>query len=84
MTSRANNPNRPVDDMDYQATLETVLDSAMTPTQKYRHFTLQAIIVVVIGIVLYWTAVDTNVSATDVVLGIPAIADYVGRMYPPD
>jgi len=56
----------------------------MTPTQKYRHFTLQAIIVVVIGIVLYWTAVDTNVSASDVVLGIPAIADYIGRMYPPD
>lgn len=84
MTSRDNNPKRPVDDIDYQATLETVLDSAMTPAQKYRHFTLQAIIVVVIGIVLYWTAVDTNISASDVVLGIPAIADYIGRMYPPD
>ncbi|MBI1986443.1 MAG: hypothetical protein HYS64_07170, partial [Rhodospirillales bacterium] len=38
----------------------------------------------VVAVVLYWTAVDTNVSAGELVRGIPAIANYVARMYPPD
>lgn len=75
---------RPIGDMDYGPRLEALLDSAMTPAQKYRHFALQIAALAVIGFVLYWTAVDTNVSVSEFVLGIPAIADYVSRMYPPE
>ncbi|MFQ5551520.1 MAG: phosphonate ABC transporter, permease protein PhnE [Gemmatimonadales bacterium] len=81
---KASAVSRPVDDMDYGPRLEALLDSAMTPAQKYRHFAIQIAALAVIGFVLYWTAVDTNVSVSDFVLGIPAIADYVGRMYPPE
>lgn len=75
---------RPPGDMDYRARLEALLDSDMTPAQRYRHFAFQTATFLVIGIVLYWTAVDTNVSVGEFIQGIPAIADYLGRMYPPD
>jgi phosphonate transport system permease protein len=71
-------------DVDYQARLETLLDSAMTPAQKYRRIAIQIVIIAVTVAVLYISALHTNVSLTELVQGIPAIADYVSRMYPPD
>ena len=82
--SKADAVSRPVGDMDYGPRLEALLDSAMPPAEKYRRFAIQIAALAVIGFVLYWTAVDTNVSVYEFFLGIPAIADYVGRMYPPD
>ena len=56
----------------------------MTPAQKYRRFAIQIGIIAVTVAVLYITALHTNVSIAELVRGIPAIADYVSRMYPPD
>lgn len=71
-------------DLDYQARLETLLDSAMTPAQKYRRLAIQIGIIAVTVAVLYVSALHTNVSLAELVQGIPAIAGYVSRMYPPD
>jgi len=71
-------------DPEYRARLQQRLDSEMTPAARYRQIVVQAATLVVIAVVLYWTAVDTNVSLKELVLGIPAIADYLGRMFPPD
>ncbi len=38
----------------------------------------------VIVAILYWSAIDTNISVGEFVRGIPAIVDYLGRMFPPD
>lgn len=69
---------------DYQARLQQRLDSEMTPAERYRKIAAQFAIFVVVAVVLYWTAVDTKVSVKELFLGIPAIADYLGRMFPPD
>jgi len=71
-------------DPDYRARLQQRLDSEMTPAERYRQIGVQSATFVVVAAVLYLTAVDTNVSVKELVLGIPAIADYLGRMYPPD
>ncbi len=39
-------------DLDYRARLETLLDSAMTPAQKYRRFAIQIGIIAVTVAVL--------------------------------
>lgn len=82
--SSANAYSRLVTDPDYRKRLEQRLDSAMTPAERYRLAAVRISTYVVVGVVLYWTAIDTNVSLGDLVRGIPAIADYVSRMYPPD
>jgi phosphonate transport system permease protein len=75
---------RQASDLDYQARLETLLDSVMTPAQKYRRIAIQIGIIAVIAAVLYLSALDTNVSLAELIQGIPAIANYISRMYPPD
>lgn len=71
-------------DPDYRARLQQRLDSEMTPAERHRKIAVQAVTLIVVAAVLYLTAVDTNVSLGELVRGIPAIADYVSRMYPPD
>ena len=71
-------------DPDYQARLESLLDSTMTPAQKYRRFAIQIGFIAVTVAVLYISALDTNVSLAELIEGIPAIANYVSRMYTPD
>ena len=84
MTSKANADTRLVTDQNYRARLQQRLDSEKTPAERYRQLAIRfSSFIVVVG-VLYWTAIDTNVSLGELVRGIPAIADYVARMYPPD
>jgi phosphonate transport system permease protein len=64
--------------------LEAVLDSAMTPRQRARSIATQLVTAIVVVAILYWTAIDTNMSLGEFVRGIPAIMEYVGRMFPPD
>lgn len=64
--------------------LEALLDSAMTPAERYRKIATQAIIGVLAIAILYVSAVDTNVSVAEFVRGVPAIINYVGRMFPPE
>jgi phosphonate transport system permease protein len=71
-------------DLDYRARLQQRLDAEMTPAERYRRLAVQSATFFVVAVVLYWTAIDTNVSAGELVRGIPAIADYVSRMFPPD
>ncbi len=82
-------PGNPASDPAYaqlegRRKLEAVLDSALTPRQRYRTLATQAVTAVVVVAILYWSAVDTNVSLGEFVRGVPAIVDYVGRMFPPD
>lgn len=69
---------------EHRRQLEAVLDSAMTPRQRLRTIATQAITAVVIVAILYVSAVDTNISVGEFVRGIPAVVDYLGRMFPPD
>ena len=69
---------------DHRDRLEAVLDSAMTPQVRLRNIATQALTAVVIIAILYWSAIDTNISLGEFVRGIPAIVDYIGRMFPPD
>lgn len=71
-------------DLDYPAHLKDLLDSATTPKKKYLHLTNQIIILLAIIIVLVWSGKGTDVSTTEFVKGIPAIANYVSRMFPPE
>jgi len=67
-----------------RARLEMLLDSAMTPAERHRKMATQTIVGALAILILYVSAVDTNVSLGEFVRGIPAIVDYVGRMFPPD
>jgi len=69
---------------DARGRLEAVLDSAMTPQQRLRSYATHALTAVVVVLILYWSAVDTNLSVGEFVRGIPAIIEYSGRMFPPD
>lgn len=82
--SRANADTRLTMDLDYRARLQQRLDSERTSGERARLAGIRISTFVVIVVVLYWTAVDTNVSAGELVRGVPAILDYVARMYPPD
>jgi phosphonate transport system permease protein len=64
--------------------LEVLLDSAMTPRQRAKTLATQIGSAILVVAVLYWSAIDTNMSLGEFVRGIPAIVDYVGRMFPPD
>lgn len=64
--------------------LEAVLDAAMTPQQRLQYMATQGAIALAIVAILYWSAIDTNISVGEFVRGIPAIVDYIGRMFPPD
>ncbi len=74
----------PAPPADHRSRLEAVLDSAMTPQQRLRDIATQAVMAAVIVAILYWSAIDTNISVGEFVRGIPAIVDYIGRMFPPD
>lgn len=67
-----------------RARLEALLDSEMTPAERYRKLATQVILSAVAVVVLYVSAVDTNLSLGEFIRGIPAIVSYVGRMFPPD
>lgn len=69
---------------DQRSRLEAVLDSAMTPRERARTIAVQATTAIVVVAILYWSAIDTNISVREFVRGIPAIVDYLGRMFPPD
>lgn len=69
---------------DQRGRLEAVLDSAMTPQERVRSIATQLLTAAVIVAILYWSAIDTNISVGEFVRGIPAIVDYIGRMFPPD
>jgi phosphonate transport system permease protein len=56
----------------------------MTPAERYRKMATQGALGALALLVLYVSAVDTGVSLTEFVRGVPAIVDYVGRMFPPD
>lgn len=73
-----------VKDLDYQAHLKSLLDSAMTPKEKYRRLAIQLVILVAAVIVLVWAGKDTDVSPTNFIQGLPAIAGYIWRMLPPE
>ena len=64
--------------------LETLLDTAVPPLERHRKMAIQVLIALAVTGVLYWSAVETNASLPEFVRGIPAIAEYVSRMFPPD
>jgi phosphonate transport system permease protein len=77
-------PGAPIPDGDGRRKLEALLDSEMTPQQRRRTLATQAVTAVAVVAILYASAVDTNISLGEFVRGIPAIVDYLGRMFPPD
>jgi phosphonate transport system permease protein len=74
----------PASEAENRSRLEAVLDSAMTPRERVRTLATQVLTAAVIIAILYVSAVDTNISVGEFVRGIPAIVDYLGRMFPPD
>jgi phosphonate transport system permease protein len=64
--------------------LEELLDSARTPAERLRQTVTVGGGVLVALVVLYVSARDTDLSLGEFVRGLPAIASYVGRMFPPD
>lgn len=77
-------PVPPSADPDGRQRLEALLDSEMTPRERYRTLATQVLTAVVVVAILYWSALDTNISVGEFVRGIPAVVDYIGRMFPPD
>lgn len=84
MAASSSPPPLPASASDQRSRLEAVLDSAMTPQQRVRTIATQVATAAVIIAILYWSAIDTNISVGEFVRGIPAIVDYLGRMFPPD
>ena len=64
--------------------LESLLESTRSPAERARFAATAAGGTVLAGIILYVSAIDTNVSLPELARGLPAIADYLGRMFPPD
>ncbi|MBM3950058.1 MAG: phosphonate ABC transporter, permease protein PhnE [Rhodospirillales bacterium] len=64
--------------------MEELLDSARTPAERLRQTVTVGGGVLVALVVLYVSARDTDLSLGEFVRGLPAIASYVGRMFPPD
>jgi len=52
----------------------------INPLKKYKHFLIGMLIVVI----YYWAISGTNTSPTNFVQGLPFMADFVSRMFPPD
>jgi phosphonate transport system permease protein len=71
-------------DPDTTGRLEVLLDNAASPGERNRKLIVQAIAAILVIGVLYWSATATNVSLMAFVRGIPAILDYLSRMFPPD
>jgi len=69
---------------DRRQRLEELLDSARTPAERLRQTVTVGGGVLVALVVLYVSARDTDLSLGEFVRGLPAIASYVGRMFPPD
>jgi len=69
---------------DRRQRLEELLDSAPTPAERLRQTVTVGGGVLVALVVLYVSARDTDLSLGEFVRGLPAIASYVGRMFPPD
>lgn len=69
---------------DRRRRLEELLDSARTPAERLRQTVTVGGGVLIALVVLYVSARDTELSLGEFVRGLPAIADYVGRMFPPD
>jgi phosphonate transport system permease protein len=69
---------------DRRRRLEELLDSARTPAERLRQTVTVGGSVLIALVVLYVSARDTDLSLGEFVRGLPAIADYVGRMFPPD
>ena len=64
--------------------LETLLDTAVSPADRQRKWIIRLVVAVASIAILYWSAVATNLSLPELVRGVPAIVDYLGRMFPPD
>jgi phosphonate transport system permease protein len=77
-------PGAPLRGSGARGQLETLLDTAVPRSERHRKMAIQALIALAVIGVLYWSAVETNVSLPEFVRGIPAIAEYVSRMFPPD
>src|SRR5687768_1238486 len=64
--------------------LEVGLDEAASPADRQRKWIIRLVVSVTSIAILYWSAVATNLSLPELVRGIPAILDYLSRMFPPD
>ena len=64
--------------------LETLLDTAVSPADRQRKWIIRLLLAVASIAILYWSAVATNLSVPEFVRGVPAIVDYLSRMFPPD
>ena len=64
--------------------LEALLDTAVSPADRQRKWIVRLLLAVASIAILYWSAVATNLSVPEFVRGVPAIMDYLGRMFPPD
>jgi phosphonate transport system permease protein len=69
---------------DYPVHLRELLESAGSPKKRFFRLALHFAVMLAVIIVLVWSGRDTNVSTTEFIQGIPAIVDYVSRMFPPD
>jgi phosphonate transport system permease protein len=77
-------PNRNPPPADRRRRLEELLDSARTPAERINRAVTVGGGVAVALAVLYVSARDTDLSAAEFVRGLPAIANYLARMIPPD
>ena len=69
---------------DRQRRLAELLDSVRTPAERLRGAITVGGGILVAIVILYVSARDTDLSLGEFVRGLPAIAGYLARMFPPD
>jgi phosphonate transport system permease protein len=63
--------------------LERTLDAVMNSGEKRRQLAFHLLLYAIAAAVLAWSAIKTNIRPDKFIEGIPAIANFLGRMFPP-
>ncbi len=66
-----------------EAALEHMLDAATNSGEKRRQLVLHVVLYLIAFAVLLWSAIKTNIRPDRFIEGIPAIVNFLGRMFPP-
>jgi phosphonate transport system permease protein len=68
----------------YPEHLTKLLKENISPEKRYFRYTIKFIIILVAMLVLYWSGKGVDLSTSRFISGIPAILNYLSRMFPPD
>jgi phosphonate transport system permease protein len=81
---KSNELPRKIADPDYPEHLTKLLKENISPERRYSQYAIKFSMVLLVMLVLYWSGKGADISASRFINGMPAILNYLSRMFPPD